>query len=154
MSNRNTHVAVGALAGATHAFARVGTLCRENKSLDQLVEVLGGVAGGYIGARLPDLFDPPTHPGHRGLAHGVIPVAGATALWRANIDGWQEALRAKSLKHEHAAEQAGDPLERLLHAMAALLYRLTAGAVAGVGAGYLSHVLLDAFTPAGLPAVA
>jgi hypothetical protein len=39
------------------------------------VEVIGGLLAGNLGARLPDVFDPPTHPGHRSLAHGMAPIA-------------------------------------------------------------------------------
>jgi len=49
---------------------------------------------------------------------------------------------------------AATPLERLWQGLVELLCRIGAGALAGLLAGYCSHVALDALTPAGLPLLA
>ena len=65
------------------------------------------------------------------------------------ISGGGYALaKAQQQPPEHLA------LERLWHALVELLCRLGAGALAGLLAGYGSHVALDEFTPACLPLLA
>lgn len=146
MSDGRTHRAIGTITGGGYALAKAQRRPPEHLAL----EVLGGLLAGNLGARLPDVFDPPLHPGHRVLAHGVVPVlAGGRAAVGA-LDGWQTQLRAAAGRRAALRASAGAPLERLWHALAELLCRLGAGALAGYG----SHVALDAFTPASLPLLA
>lgn len=116
-----------------------------------LLEILGGLVGGNMGARLPDAFDPPNHPGHRSLAHGAVPmtVAGTAAVNA--LDGWQGRLRVEANRRAVLRVSAATPIERLWHALLELLCRIGAGALAGLLAGYGSHLALDAFTAASLP---
>lgn len=149
MSDGRTHRVIGTLAGGGYAFAKAQQ-CPEHL----LLEVLGGPVAGNLGARLPDVFDPPLHPGHRSVAHGIIPVATAgTAAVRA-LDGWQSRLRAEADRRAALRAPAATPLQRLWQAVLELLCWLGAGALAGLLGGYGSHVALDAFTPAGLPLLA
>jgi membrane-bound metal-dependent hydrolase YbcI (DUF457 family) len=44
-----------------------------------------------------------------------------------------------------------DPLTQFLSAMAELFWRFLAGLLNGMAAGYVSHLILDADTPRGIP---
>ena len=150
MANRRVHSTAGAVAGGTAAFL----LARDLDPPLQLVEVLGGVIGGAWGGRLPDLIEPALHPGHRSVAHALVPggMAGATVaprLRRAQqpVRQWAERCRA-------GRYAATSTLEQLLWWLAEMACRLLAGAIPGAAAGYVSHLLLDAGTPMGLPLIA
>lgn len=147
MSDGRTHRAIGTIGGGGYALAKAQQQPPEHLAL----EVLGGLLAGNLGARLPDVFDPPLHPGHRALAHGVVPVVAAGRAAVGALDGWQAQLRDAAARRAALGASAATPLERLWHALVELLYRLGAGALAGLLAGYGSHVALDAFTPACLP---
>jgi len=140
MSSGRTHRAIGTAAGAGYALAKANQQAPEHV----LLEILRGALAGNFGARLPDVFDSPLHPGHRSLAHGIVPVATAGRAAVNALDGWQVQLRA----------EANRTLERLWQALVEVLCRLGAGALAGLLAGYGSHVALDAFTPVSLPLLA
>lgn len=132
MANRRAHQVVGTGVGIAWA-----TYCARGQEDDnQALEVFGGAVAGFIGGRMPDILDRPTHPGHRDVAHAVAPVGTIASWYFVNLDGWQESLRA-------AACEYGGIME--------VLFRVAAGAVAGFGVGYLSHLALDATTPRGLP---
>ncbi len=147
MSARRTHRTVGTFAGGGYALARA----RHQPTEHVLLEVIGGLLAGALGARLPDVFDPPIHPGHRGLAHGVLPVTAAGVAAVTVLNGWQDRLRAEADRRAALRASAATPLERLWHGLLAWLSRIGAGALAGIIAGYGSHVILDAVTPASLP---
>lgn len=150
MSDGRTHRAIGSLAGGGYALAKA----QHQRPEHLLLEVLGGLVAGNLGARLPDVFDPPTHPGHRSLAHGIAPVATVgTAAVRA-LDGAQARLRAEADRRAALRASATTPLQRVWQQLLELLCRLGAGALAGLLGGYGSHIALDAFTPAGLPLLA
>ena len=131
--NRNTHVTAGVIAGAVAALY----CSRDEPAEHRAVEVLGGMLGGYVGGRLPDLFDPPTNPLHRSFAHGGLAV-GTVAL--AQLDEWRRACRQSAAD----CAAAGRGLDEFLNLM-------LAGFLTGLQAGYASHLALDMFTPAGLP---
>lgn len=150
MSDSRTHRAIGTIAGGGYALAKAQRQLPEHLAL----EVLGGLLAGNLGARLPDVFDPPLHPGHRALAHGVVPVVAVGQAAVGALDGWQTQLRAAAARRAALRASAETPLERLWHALVELLCRLGAGALAGLLAGYGSHVALDAFTPSSLPLLA
>jgi hypothetical protein len=63
-------------------------------------------------------------------------------------------LSAKADRHAELRRAAVTLLERLWHGIMELLCRLVSGALAGLIAGYGSHVMLDARTPAGIPLIA
>lgn len=150
MANGKTHRVVGAVAGGAYAFHRA----RSQRPEHALIEVLGGALAGVAGARLPDVFDPPLHPGHRSLAHGLVPVAAAGRAGAMALDRWQGRLRAEAERRAALRQAAVTPLDRLWQAIIELLCRLGAGALAGLLGGYGSHVALDAFTSASIPLLA
>lgn len=150
MSSGRPRRAVGTLAGGGFVLARTQQQRPENLPL----EALGGLVAGNLGARLPDVFDPPTHPGLRSLAHGIAPVAAVGRAAGRGLDNAQVRLRAEADRRAALRASATTPLQRLWHAVFEILCRLGAGALAGLLGGYRSHVALDAFTPAGLPLLA
>lgn len=147
MSDGRTHRAIGTLAGGGYALAKAQYQRREYL----LLEVLGGLVAGNVGARLPDVFDPPTHPRHRSLAHGIVPLVTAGTAAVRGLDGAQSRLRAEADRRAALRASATTSLQRLWQALLEILCRLGAGALAGLLGGYGSHIALDAATPAGLP---
>jgi membrane-bound metal-dependent hydrolase YbcI (DUF457 family) len=150
MADRRTHQLVGTLAGGGFALAKA----QQQRSEHLVLELLGGLIAGNLGARLPDVFDPPTHPGHRSLAHGILPVVVVGRAAVRELDRAQLWLRAEADRRAALRASATTPFERFWHAFLEILCRLGAGALAGLIGGYGAHVALDAFTPAGLPLLA
>ncbi len=147
MPNRATHARVGAAVGTLAALYRARTV-----PADQLMaEVVGGLLGGCIGGVLPDVLEPATNPNHRNLAHSAL--AGG-ALMLARIAEWQAHCRAAAdeatnrARLHPAGSAACSSAQR-----EAMLWRLLAGALVGLVAGYVSHLVLDAGTAHGLPLV-
>jgi hypothetical protein len=150
MPNARIHKVTGSAVGAVYALVQA----KGQPGGHVLVETLGGAAGGALGGLVPDRFDPPLWPGHRSVGHGIVPVAVVGDAVRRRVEEWQQSLRAQADQQAQAAASAAEPLDRLLHGLLELLLRFLAGAVAGFAAGYVSHVALDAFSPAGLPLLA
>ena len=152
MSHGRARRAIGTLAGGGFALARA----QQQPPEHLLLEVLGGLVAGNLGARPPDAFDPATHPGHRSLAHGIAPVAALRRAAVRGLDGAQAQVRLRAGADRRSALRASaiTPLQRLWQAVLEILCRLGAGALAGLLGGYGPHVALDAFTPAGLPVLA
>jgi hypothetical protein len=65
---------------------------------------------------------------------------------QANMRGRSDARAARA--------RVTTGLESLWNALLSVLWRFLAGAVPGLLAGYASHLVLDAVTPAGLPLIA
>ena len=59
MPNREVHVRTSGAAGTLFASRQA----RDEPEAAQIMELLGGIAGGIAGGRMPDLLDPPLHPG-------------------------------------------------------------------------------------------
>jgi hypothetical protein len=117
------------------------------------METLGGALGGYCGGILPDCIDPPFHPGHRALGHGFVPVAAAANFWYQGLDGWQNQLRLLADEQGYRRSLSFDPAATAWHAFAEWVLRLLSGFVAGLGAGYVTHIVLDFGTPRCLPLI-
>ena len=150
MANRKVHQQVGAASGAVFALSRSGA--QEPKGV--LLETIGGALGGLLFGIAPDVIDPPTHPGHRSLGHGVAPIGAVAVYYFENLGSWQEQLRCLAWNCADAARQAGSESERFQYVLLEKLCRLATGFVAGAGAGYVSHLVLDAATPKRLPLIA
>lgn len=149
MPNRPVHILAAAPAGFVYA---------AHKSFGQndfprLLESLGGVVGGAAGGALPDVIDPPESPWHRSLGHGLVPVGWVGVLWAENLDSWQAQLRRLADYHQKERLLATDAVIAFWHSIVEWALRVLAGFVAGVGAGYLSHVFLDSWTPCCIPLV-
>lgn len=157
MPDSKTHKYVGMGAGAVYAAFQA----KDRPNTDWLLEVIGGGFGGYLGGILPDKLEPALSSWHRDSCHswaalGVISAttsyfAGCAASCRANA----ERCRAVPTKQD---ETTGvfvpiqrTPLERFIAQVAEIFWTLLAGFLNGLSAGYGSHLVLDSFTPRGLP---
>ena len=149
MPNRPVHVSVAAPLGFGYAALKA----HNQKGLSPLVEGLGGLLSAVTGGVLPDLIDPPDHPGHRSIAHGLAPVGTTGILWAHNLDSWQARLRQLADHHQRQRMQAKDAFVMVWHAIAEWALRLLAGFLAGIGVGYLSHIVLDFQTPRCIPLI-
>jgi len=104
---------------------------------DRIAFAAGAATGGLIGARLPDIFDPPCTPNHRQVAHAVAPVGFlAVKTWAGAVEFVESTLAEGDLEI--------NPVTRFTRFF-------VAGLVKGAALGYLSHLALDACTPCGLP---
>lgn len=70
MSNRSEHIVASAFCGAFFE-----AIMSENVGADLWKAVCYGLVGGAVGGILPDIVDPPTDPFHRGIGHGIMPLA-------------------------------------------------------------------------------
>jgi uncharacterized membrane protein YeaQ/YmgE (transglycosylase-associated protein family) len=68
MPNGGMHRKLGAVAGGAAALY----YARDEPPRGALIEVVGGLAGGIMGGMLPDRFDLPTSPNHRGAYHSLL----------------------------------------------------------------------------------
>ncbi|MBK7645267.1 MAG: hypothetical protein IPJ19_19865 [Planctomycetes bacterium] len=144
------HKPVGAAAGAALGLA----MAHAQRPNDILLEVLAAGFTGYHAAKLPDVIDPPIHPRHRSVGHGVLSAGPVIAWILHELKEWQDALRTASQRATTRADEATSSWERLGHQIVAVLLRLLAGALAGFVGGYGSHLAMDACTKSGLPVFA
>jgi len=148
MPSRQTHVKVGVLAGCCFAAYRS---CEQDLP-NMLLETIGGGVGGYVGSRLPDIIEPALWPGHRQFAHSVAAGSSVAYSLYKLLEEWERGCRSK-------AEYYGDKrnkefvqwLQKFLYTVLEISFRLAAGGLSGLGAGYISHLALDGRTPKGLP---
>jgi len=150
MANGSDHAWFGGCAGAAFAFLKVP----ENAAgAQKFAELLGGILGGLAGARLPDIVDPPTNPNHRGLGHGVIPVAIVATKYQMSLSQNQEDCRHFAAEQWRASQSAPTELDRYIFNTLGFIGFLVSGLAAGLLAGYVSHIALDATTPKSLPLI-
>lgn len=147
MPNRRVHVQVGAVAGcfvaANRAQAQPGQCVWR--------EVLGGILGGIGGGLLPDLIDTPDSPHHRAEAHSLS-ITGAAGYYVSDrLCAWQSSLREHADHFAQMRYASPDPLPQIGYGLLELFFRFLAGALAGLLAGYASHLIFDSFTPSSLP---
>lgn len=149
--NGYIHRPIGAAAGATIAAVRANGQSSEIT----LLESLGGLVGGIVGGSLPDWVEPATWPGHRSFFHSLL-AGGVSAANAINtLTRWESFCRekAESARARMCAVDASE-WQRFCIWIAALLWQIAAGLLAGLLGGYASHLVLDSMTPAGLPFVA
>lgn len=147
MPNGKTHRVFGTVTGAVIATHKARSL----PPAQQLIEGIGGALGGRSAAIWPDLIDPPTSPNHRSVGHGFLATTVMLDLAYHNLDHWQAQLRNRAEEYARLRDTATDPLTWCWYALCWALCHLASGALAGVMAGYASHIALDALTPKGLP---
>ena len=148
MPNAKIHRPVGMAVGAVTACAMAP---RGADPICRMIEGLGGLLGGYIGAALPDKFDPATCPNHRGVAHSVMTAIAGGRVSVTSLSAWQDRFRRDAAVFQTLAEAQEDGLKRFGYVLLSCLALAIAGALAGLAAGYASHLLLDAGTPRSLP---
>jgi membrane-bound metal-dependent hydrolase YbcI (DUF457 family) len=146
MPGQRVHTAVGTLSGAAYAWYRSSTETEWNR----ILETLGGALGGGLGGRLPDILEPADSPNHRGPAHGFL--AGGAAL-AAKLEGAHKYCcdQAETYRVKYVAHAAVNDPVALLYWLVEMFWRIAAGLLSGLQAGYLSHLALDALTPRSLP---
>jgi hypothetical protein len=149
MPNKAKHISVAMPVGAAYAAIQANNI----NGLPFVLEVAGGALGGVVGGVLPDRFDPPLHPWHRSLGHGLVPVGTAAYYWQRNLETAQSDLRARADVHSALAARSTG-LECVWHSAVEWFFRLLSGFVAGIGAGYISHVALDFGTARCVPVFA
>lgn len=146
MPNRETHIPVALMAGGTAAF-----ICApDGDDSAKVLETIGGLAGAYVGGRLPDMIDLPNSPNHRSIGHGIGSAGTSLCLLAERIPEIQNYFRTKATEFKSKAI-TDDPWKQVSNELFAVLCLLASGAVVGLAAGYASHLALDAGTKAGLP---
>jgi len=143
-----THGIAGTVAGTAASLY----FARQQEPSALALEALGGALAGSWSGCWADHIEPAFHPHHRGPAHAAIPNALVWYPYFTQISNAQNALRHYSEQFSARAQESSGVLAVLYDILAALL-RIGTGAVAGIPAGYLSHVALDAFTPFGIPVI-
>lgn len=128
MANKADHDLFGSILGAVAAAVTSQAQAPEELVQDTLV----GAFGGLLGSRAADLLEPATHPGHRSACHGVA-LNGAAAYYGAGpLVRWRMRTTEPGNNNDRAA-------------------RLASALAVGAASGHVSHLLLDAGTPRGLP---
>lgn len=146
MPNRNVHIPVGGFSGGACAEYHAWGL-----PVPQLVaEAVGGVAGGIGGGVLPDAFDTPASPNHRAAAHSMGVTGGIGYFLNEQLPEWQQSLRNQGLHYARLRAASPSLLPQIGYGILVLCYFLS-GALAGLLAGYASHLALDSLTPSSLP---
>ncbi len=147
MPNRDVHGPVGAVSGGAYALY----MSYGQSPWHVVAETAGGAAGGFAGGVLPDEIDTPEHPRHRAEAHSMAITGTIGWILKENLPEWQSALRAQAEQFAMMRAQSESPLLQILFWLAEYFCRFLAGLIAGVLAGYASHLTLDFFTPMSLP---
>jgi len=150
MPNGKTHKTVGTACGALAAASRT----RPEDGEANLFIAIGGGVGGYIASRWPDLWEPAICPNHRQIAHSVV--AGGSLLTYAIrvVPEWEARWRAVAIDASERRLAPSTPqADQMLLSIVEIFAWVMVGLLAGLAAGYLSHLALDGCTPAGLPLI-
>jgi membrane-bound metal-dependent hydrolase YbcI (DUF457 family) len=143
MPNKRTHTAVGATAGV--AWMLTSQIKDNNYNSTELI---GSAFGGLVGGQLPDIIDPPISPHHRKIGHSARATIAGAALLQKTVN----SLKSSCKELESTADwniQNGYDIPADIK-MELTLKRLAIGFLNGLPAGYVSHLLLDSTTPAGI----
>ena len=148
MPRRKTHKAVGIVAGVVTAVAR----SRPEDGAANLLVVAGGGIGGWLTSMWPDWFEPATTFNHRRFFHSYT-VGGAVPVCTAQVvQQWESHWRAVAVDaHLQSIDPRRTPAERAFLLAVTVLAWILVGLLAGLAAGYVSHLLLDLRDPSGLP---
>ena len=148
MPNRQTHIKVGVLSGCGFAAYRS---CEQDLP-NMLLETIGGGVGGYIGSRLPDMIEPAMCPDHRQFAHSVAAGSSVACSLYKLLEKWEKEFRSRAKYYgDKRNEDFASWFQKFLYTVLEIFFRIVAGGLGGLGAGYISHLALDGRTPKGLP---
>jgi hypothetical protein len=149
MANRKTHAIAGFASGAVAA----GYSARDLGPEYLIPEIISGGIGGMLGGIAPDVLEPAIHSWHSSVAHsGASGLTGAIATKQCAT--LQKQCRLESQHHDQLRHASENDWTRFWHAMISFLWLLLSGLIVGLPAGYLSHLVLDAASPRGIPLVA
>ncbi len=150
MPGKIVHQCVGAGAGGINA----GFHAKEQQGAAYWLEVIGGIFGGYSTSMLPDKLEPAISSWHRGPFHSafvggtVISVGEKLAEWgqicRQKADACQIVPQVENVQTGEWLPIPRTPVEDFMAQLAELFWRLLAGFLNGLAAGYISHLVLDA----------
>jgi hypothetical protein len=147
MPNRDVHLKAGAAAGV--AFAAY--LAWDQPGQYVLAEAVGGIVGGIGGGLLPDVIDVPRSPRHRAEAHSLSITGTVGHFVSEQLPVWQASLRNKAEYCAQMQTASSEFLPQIGYSLLEFLFRCLSGALAGLLAGYASHLALDSLTPSFLP---
>jgi len=147
MPNHNVHWPVGTASGSAYALY----MSYGQPTWHVVAETLGGALCGYAGGVLPDRIDTPDSPHHRAEAHSMAITGTAGWILKENLPEWQSQLRAQADRLAMMRAQTTSALHQFFFWLAEYFCRFLAGLIAGVLAGYASHLTFDFFTPISLP---
>jgi LexA-binding, inner membrane-associated putative hydrolase len=161
MPGKETHKYVGAAAGvALAAFEAHG----QPKNYF-LIEMLGGALGGMAGGMAPDWLEPAVSSWHRGVCHSASAGVSCIVYVQQFLANLADACR-KNAAQCRVVPQVEDvhtgqwipikrtPLQQAWAEIGEFIWTLLAGFLNGLTAGYVSHLVLDATTPRGIPLLA
>jgi hypothetical protein len=159
MPGRETHKYVGAAAGLALAAAQA----QQESKPHFWIEMMGGAIGGMVGGMAPDWLEPAVCSWHRGVCHSAS--AGAALIYaQQTLANWASICRQNAAKCRAPQVQnveTGEwlpikrpPMEQMWAEISEFIWTLLAGFLNGLAAGYVSHLLLDATTPRGIPILA
>ena len=147
MPNRDVHLRVGAVSGvayaAYHAWGQPGPYI--------WAEAAGGLVGGIGGGLLPDWIDTPCSPRHRAEAHSMSITGTVGYYMNEQLPQWQANLRAEAQRYAQLRAASTSVLPQIEYGALELIFRFLSGLLAGLLAGYASHLALDSLTPSSLP---
>lgn len=147
MPNRHVHLPVGAMSGAAyatyHAWGQPGPYV--------LAEAAGGLVGGIGAGLLPDWIDTPCSPHDRAQAHSMSITGTVGYYMNQQLPQWQSNLRAEAQRYAQLRVASTSVLPQIGYGALELIFRFLSGLLAGLLAGYASHLVLDSLTPSSLP---
>lgn len=150
MPNAKIHDRIGKASGAVVAVIKAN---RDGlTAAETALEGIGGYFGGSWGAKLPDVFDPPSiGPRHRGSFHGIFPAIRYLPAAFTITSGMQNDLRQNARQLIASGTENKNSLEGAVQILLGGLLFVAAGAVYGIPVGYTSHLFADAGSKEGLP---
>jgi hypothetical protein len=99
----------------------------------------------------PDVLEPAIHSWHRDICHSWT-VGSVLSAGGAKLEEWERHCRVKAaIFRQMRLASREDPVKALFYFLTELFWNLAAGFAVGFAAGYVSHLILDAATPLGLP---
>jgi hypothetical protein len=158
MPGREKHKYVGAAAGVGLAAYKAHGQPKQYF----LIEIIGGGLGGMVGGMAPDWLEPAVSSWHRGVCHSVG--VGWVMYAQQLLASWANVCRENAAKCRivpqvedvHTGEWIPikrTPLQQAWAEICEFVWILMAGFLNGLAGGYVSHLLLDAMTPRGIPLV-
>lgn len=142
MARRQEHVLVGVAASALIGCTQIQAASPPKA----FAEMLGVLAGGYVGSRTPDILEPPTQPKHWGVAHSVstgIVLLALTKEVGPQLHGALREIGETCFRWQGEWAADGSELASVVCCLSALALYGLAGFTVGFPVGYLSHLGLD-----------